>query len=81
MIENRNGLIVKPCVTQSGARVEREAALAMLGNIFPKIQARNEESEKRDYWICSLTDFESWPIGAVRASVAIQCQSHAGAGN
>lgn len=33
MTENRNGLAVAACVTQSSARAEREAALAMLGRV------------------------------------------------
>jgi transposase len=46
VIENRNGLIVKPCVTQSGKYEEREAALAMLRRIVPEIQARHNEKRE-----------------------------------
>ena len=46
--ENRNGLIVKPCVTQSGASEEQEAALTMLRQMVPKIRVRREGSEKRE---------------------------------
>lgn len=41
--ENRNGLIVMPCVTQSGASEEREAGLTMLQQIVGKIRARRDE--------------------------------------
>ncbi|MCR4298032.1 MAG: IS5 family transposase [Gallionella sp.] len=36
MIENRNGLVVAACATQSSARAEREAALAMLDEMGMK---------------------------------------------
>jgi transposase len=42
VMENRNGLIVKPCVTQSGKREEREAALEMLREILAKLRARGK---------------------------------------
>jgi len=38
VMENRNGLIVKPCVTQSGTREEPAAALAMLREIVAKVR-------------------------------------------
>jgi transposase len=34
VMENRNGLVMKPCVTQAGTRQEREAALGMLGELL-----------------------------------------------
>jgi transposase len=40
VIENRNGLIVKSCVTQSGTREEPQAALAMLREIVRKGKAK-----------------------------------------
>jgi transposase len=49
--ENRNGLIVMPCVTQSGASEEREAAMTMLQQIVRKIRARRDEDEKREITI------------------------------
>ena len=39
-MENRNGLIVKSCVTQSGTREEPQAALAMLGEIVRKAKSK-----------------------------------------
>lgn len=44
VMENRNGMIVKPCVTQSGASEEREAALAMLREIIPRARVRQEQN-------------------------------------
>lgn len=40
VMENRNGLIVKSCVTQSGTREEPQAALAMLGEIVRKAKSK-----------------------------------------
>jgi transposase len=40
VMENRSGLIVSSCVTQSGRREEAEAALAMLRNVIPQGRAR-----------------------------------------
>jgi transposase len=48
VMENRNGLIVKPCVTQSGTREEALAALAMLQQIVGKVRARRPEAEKME---------------------------------
>jgi hypothetical protein len=45
VMENRNGLIVKPGVTASGKREEREAALAMLRAIVEKSRARRPKAE------------------------------------
>jgi len=41
--ENRNGLIVQACVTQSGQKAEKEAGLTMVG----KLPRRKEEGEER----------------------------------
>ncbi len=43
VMENRSGLIVKPCVTESGANEERKAALEMLQEIIPTVRARRRE--------------------------------------
>ena len=43
VMENRNGLIVKSCVTQSGTREEPLAALAMMGPIVKKVRAKERE--------------------------------------
>jgi len=40
VMENRNGLIVKPCVTESGKRQEREAALQMLQQIVARLRGK-----------------------------------------
>jgi transposase len=48
VMENRNGLIIRPCVTQSGTRAEREAALAMMKVIVAKAQARQKSGERRE---------------------------------
>lgn len=48
VMENRNGLIVKPCVTQSGTREEAMAALAMLQQVVGKVRARRAETEKAE---------------------------------
>jgi transposase len=40
VMENRNGLIVQPCVTLSGKREEPEAALAMLQKIVAQVKAK-----------------------------------------
>jgi transposase len=46
VMENRNGLIVQPCVTLSGKREEPEAALAMMQKIVTKVQAKRGAREK-----------------------------------
>lgn len=48
VIENRNGLIVKSCVTQSGTREEAEAALAMLRRIVGQVRAQRGQGETMD---------------------------------
>lgn len=47
VMENHNGLIVKPCVTQSGTSEEREAALTMLREMVPRVRARQQENGGR----------------------------------
>jgi transposase len=46
VMENRNGLIVKPCVTQSGKREEPEAALGMLQKIVGQVRAKRGPEEQ-----------------------------------
>jgi transposase len=46
VMENRHGLIVKSCVTQSGTREEPQAALAMLSEIIPKIRAKRSAGDR-----------------------------------
>lgn len=48
VMENRNGLIVKPCVTLSGKREEPAAALMMLQKIVAKVKAKRCESAKME---------------------------------
>jgi len=48
VMENRNGLIVKPCVTQSGTREEAMAALAMLAEMVPKVRAKRPAGDRRE---------------------------------
>ncbi len=48
VMENRNGLIVQPCVPLSGKREEPEAALAMMQKIVAKVQAKRGVREKRE---------------------------------
>lgn len=40
VMENRSGLIVKSCVTQSGANEERKAALEMLRGVVSRLRAK-----------------------------------------
>jgi len=47
-MENRNGLIVKSCVTQSGTREEPLAALAMMGPIVKKVRAKEREGAGKE---------------------------------
>jgi len=49
VMENRNGLIVKSCVTQSGTREEPQAALVMLEPILRKSQAKWAQGKQREY--------------------------------
>ena len=49
VMENRNGLIVKSCVTQSGKREEPQAALAMLEVLVRKGKAQRGEGERREW--------------------------------
>ena len=46
VMENRNGLIMKPCVRPSGKREAAAAALAMLRKIVAKVKAKRCEGEK-----------------------------------
>ena len=46
VMENRNGLILKPCVTESGTREERIAALAMLQQIVKRMRRRGKKSRR-----------------------------------
>jgi transposase len=45
VMENRNGLVVKPCVTEAGKRAEREAALEMLRELLGQIRAKRKAGE------------------------------------
>jgi transposase len=45
VMENRNGLVVKPCVTEAGTRQEREAALRLLGELLEEIRGKQEAGE------------------------------------
>jgi len=45
VMENRNALIMKACVTESGKRAEREAALQMLKPMIEKLRAKREKAE------------------------------------
>lgn len=45
VMENRNGLVVKPCVTEAGKRAERDAALQMLRELLPQIRAKRKAEE------------------------------------
>jgi len=48
VMENRNGLIVKSCVTQSGTREEPLAALAMMEPIVKKVRAKEREGAGKE---------------------------------
>src|SRR5713226_4247800 len=45
VMENRHGLVMKSCVTLSGTREEREAALAMLTRLVSRGQAKRKAGE------------------------------------
>jgi transposase len=49
VMENRNGLIVKSCVTQSGKREEPEAALAMVKALVGKWKGKGAEGERQEF--------------------------------
>ena len=42
VMENRNGLVRKPCVTEAGTRQERDAALQMLAELLREIRAKRK---------------------------------------
>jgi len=46
VMENRNGLVRKPCVTESGTRQERDAALQMLAELLGEIRAKRKAGER-----------------------------------
>ena len=48
VMENRNGLIVQPCVTESGTRAERVAALAMLQQIVKRLRGEGKKRKRRE---------------------------------
>jgi transposase len=48
VMENRNALIMKACVTESGKRAEREAALQMLQPIIEKLRAQRNTAPGRE---------------------------------
>jgi transposase len=55
--ENRNGLVVAACVTQSGQRAEREAALAMLEQVSDgtrKITLGADKGYQEEHFIAGL---------------------------
>jgi transposase len=45
VMENRNGLVRKPCVTEAGTRQEREAALRMLTELLEEIRGKRKAGE------------------------------------
>src|SRR5712691_11496735 len=45
VMENRNGLVVKPCVTEAGTRQERDAALQMLTELLKELRAKQKAGE------------------------------------
>jgi transposase len=45
VMENRNGLVVKSCVTEAGTKQEREAALRMLAELLEELESQREEGE------------------------------------
>ena len=51
VMENRNGLIVKPCVTQSGTREEAQAALSMLAEIVPRVRTRRGPEARLEFTV------------------------------
>ena len=46
VMENRNGLVMKSCVTLSGTKEEREAALAMMKSVVSERRAKRKPGEK-----------------------------------
>jgi transposase len=42
VMENRNGLVMKPCVTEAGTRQERDAALRMLTELLKQIREKRK---------------------------------------
>jgi transposase len=42
VMENRNGLVMKPCVTEAGTRQERDAALRMLAELLKEIREKRK---------------------------------------
>jgi transposase len=45
VMENRSGLVMKPCVTEAGTRQERDAALQMLAELLEEIRAKRKAGE------------------------------------
>lgn len=45
LMENRNGLVLKACVTESGKRAEREAALEMLARVLKERDGKRKPGE------------------------------------
>src|SRR6202158_3058871 len=45
VMENRNGLVRKPCVTEAGTRQERDAALQMLAELLGELRAKRKPGE------------------------------------
>jgi len=45
VMENRSGLVMKPCVTEAGTRQERGAALQMLAELVREIRAKRNAEE------------------------------------
>jgi Transposase DDE domain len=45
VMENRNGLVMKPCVTEAGTRQERDAGLQMLAELWREIRAKRKPGE------------------------------------
>jgi len=46
VMENRNGLVMKPCVTEAGTRQERDAALQMLTELLEENRAEQKAGER-----------------------------------
>lgn len=42
VMENRNGLVMKPCVTEAGTRQERDAALRMLAELLKELRKKGK---------------------------------------
>jgi transposase len=47
VMENRNGLVMKPCVTEAGTRQERDAALQMLAELLEEKREKGEAGDPR----------------------------------